>query len=988
MKVLIVELDIFSQVGGGQSFYRALIEKNPHIHFTYFTRSAWRPVSPFPNVEVIPFKPTRPALDPSHPTVEGWAARYLVEAEDFARAVSGRTFDVVDVPDYNLVSAFIRGTFQRWNVKFDRLALSLHGRLSRAIECNSINPSRTQLSVESLRKLENIAYRAADMRYSISNAYSDLWFEETGIRAQVFDPLHFLKLQPADQRLAEKRIHPTEPVEPKLVVAGRKERMKGLDLAFELAWSLQPEWTGELFFVGPKPNIEESNLEREILAAAPQRKVRVRSFGCANMNDLREELAHQSLLLVPSRYDTLNLVALEGIFNGWPTVLSKNAGAARYLQEFHPNIPWVEFDPSNPSASRENVLMALRNIQEFQDTLSRALVHESLKPQGQSLEQVYDGGSKKDLSAISEALEIANRAEGVLNAIPNNWNTKFQTVRFHTRQALVRTIRNTPIEPIARGSKELVLVVRTKVRGLFDRNSISLARTRERATVILRQALHLMDFILLQVRSKEALPLVHNRRLGRIENHKNQFFEHLESNRLELAALAGLRVLRWAGSDRFHLLPRLQEILNGLGYKEEAKVAQMIFSESASAEDTAKYLLRRRESLKENNFPPPELLFDSRRPDFKPRVSVIVSAYNTRGKARHFLQLLQNQTLAAQNDVEIIYVDSHSPYPEIEDVKNCRFQKAGQFVFTRSQDRETIQQAWNRGIALARGEYLTFLGVDETVHPQALEKLANHLDANEIVDWVTASSIVSEVTSEGAWLRDVFFYNRTGFERELQYLDASYVNYVGGMYRRSLHDRFGYYDVSFKAAGDTEFKMRVLPQIEVACIPEVLGLFLNYPEERTTESPRAEIEDLRAWYLFRSEGGLLYSWNSRPSLLSVQRLARHALGYRKSYYDHQSTDIELANVAAQFAVNIDKAESSNSEEIARINEALTASRALELISTAPITQGTEAVFRLNRKFRGVVKGQAIGQVPKLFPNTRLVDPFRDNRYEQHSNEWR
>ena len=39
-------------------------------------------------------------------------------------------------------------------------------------------------------------------------------------------------------------------------------------------------------------------------------------------------------------------------------------------------------------------------------------------------------------------------------------------------------------------------------------------------------------------------------------------------------------------------------------------------------------------------------------------------------------------------------------------------------------------------------------------------------------------------------------------------------------------------------------------------IPQTLGVFLNYPEERTTASPKAEIEDLRAWYLHRTVAGL------------------------------------------------------------------------------------------------------------------------------------
>jgi hypothetical protein len=35
MKVLIADFDLFSKVGGGQTFYRSIIKKNPQIEFYY-----------------------------------------------------------------------------------------------------------------------------------------------------------------------------------------------------------------------------------------------------------------------------------------------------------------------------------------------------------------------------------------------------------------------------------------------------------------------------------------------------------------------------------------------------------------------------------------------------------------------------------------------------------------------------------------------------------------------------------------------------------------------------------------------------------------------------------------------------------------------------------------------------------------------------------------------------------------------------------------
>ena len=136
-------------------------------------------------------------------------------------------------------------------------------------------------------------------------------------------------------------------------------------------------------------------------------------------------------------------------------------------------------------------------------------------------------------------------------------------------------------------------------------------------------------------------------------------------------------------------------------------------------------------------------------------------------------------------------------------------------------------------------------------------------------------------------------YDREGFTQNHVYLETCYLSWVGAMYRRSIHDRFGYYDGSFRAAGDTEFKCRVLPFIKSERIPRLLGVFLNYPEGRTTGSAVAELEDIRAWYLQRTLGGVRYALKHCDPC-EVEKLLLLCLRYRKSYTTHVSTDVEYA----------------------------------------------------------------------------------------------
>jgi hypothetical protein len=291
--------------------------------------------------------------------------------------------------------------------------------------------------------------------------------------------------------------------------------------------------------------------------------------------------------------------------------------------------------------------------------------------------------------------------------------------------------------------------------------------------------------------------------------------------------------------------------------------------------------------------PKPFQFIDDYREPKNYRIAVIVSLYNASDKLEFFLTILAQQTLCQKKEVEIILIDSGSPQAEYQVFQQLLPQLDLPIVYARSEKRETIQSAWNRGIALSQSAYITCLGVDEIIVPWGLEILAQELDKDRNLDWVVGHSLVTEVDSHGNWIKDVMLYNRSNFAQDLVYLDTCYLTYVGGLYRRDIHHRFGYYDETFRGAGDTEFKNRILSQINCRLVNQVLGVFCNYPSARTTQSPLAEIEDLRAWYLYRTVGGVEYFCQNQD-LSRVENLLLHCLNYRKSFLTNPSTDFALA----------------------------------------------------------------------------------------------
>jgi len=340
--------------------------------------------------------------------------------------------------------------------------------------------------------------------------------------------------------------------------------------------------------------------------------------------------------------------------------------------------------------------------------------------------------------------------------------------------------------------------------------------------------------------------------------------------------------------------------------------------------------------------------------------------------------MLSQQALVANGQAELVLVDSHSPTDEHAVFKRMAAAHGLKAIYARTEARETIQKAWNRGILLARAPYLTFLGVDEMVRPDCFGLLAKELDRDPSLDWVQGNSVITEVDMSGNPQRDVMIYQRIPYEQDLVYLETCYLSWVGGLYRKSIHDRFGYYDETFGAAGDTEFKNRILPFIKSKTLPVTLGVFLNYPEERTTQSPRAEVEDLRAWYLHRGEAGVEYALQQREPSDALQLLNK-AIGYRKSYLDRVSTDLDYAQAVAAFALK--RLPGGALEQCsAAIERTLEAYRTLDWL---PNLSPRSAIRERNRT--QLIAATAAKQVQvALGRKEPLVwNIFNDNRYEQH-----
>ena len=515
---------------------------------------------------------------------------------------------------------------------------------------------------------------------------------------------------------------------------------------------------------------------------------------------------------------------------------------------------------------------------------------------------------------------------------------------------------------------------------------------------------HLEKYLRFRVRSQEDYPVVYwmpERNTEEIASKIEAFSQiasatrldrvrvFRELGRLELllgndltACVYAIRAMRLAGNDLFQDLQWVCRTLQRAGFPLEAEAATAMYGNPQDRHIRCKQLL---DAATERGMNPPRPcefeIYDDRRGIGDVKVTVITSLYNAAGKLTCFLQALQSQTLNRTGELELILVDSGSPTDEYDVICNLELNIPIRWLYVRTPTRETIQTAWNRAIGLARAPYLTFLGVDETVIPSALAELAAELNADETLDWVQADSLITEVDGNGLLMQDVMKYDRTGYTPSHVYLETCYLSWVGALYRRSIHERFGYYDGTFSAAGDTEFKGRVLPYIKTKHLPKMLGVFLNYQEERTTASPKAEIEDLRAWYLHRTPAGIERAFRAKNTS-DLESMLSLSLHYRKSYCEHFSSDVE-------FAANTIEILKKYAPQSALLSLDAGIARLLHLYRALDYLPDFDQV-RINNIVKQahamIAEIQAQHRQNVCLPSVKY-DVLNDNRHEQHHFVW-
>jgi len=201
------------------------------------------------------------------------------------------------------------------------------------------------------------------------------------------------------------------------------------------------------------------------------------------------------------------------------------------------------------------------------------------------------------------------------------------------------------------------------------------------------------------------------------------------------------------------------------------------------------------------------------------KVSAIVSTYNSQKYIAGCLEDLLSQSIAGE--IEIIVVNSGSKQNESEIVRG--YQRRFSNILLIETKRETIYSSWNRGIKVASGEYVSNANTDDRHDSKFFELLTQELDKDrtKILCYADFETLIEQ---EGKRAVKEAGRSRGEYSRS-RLLKTCFIG-PQPVWRKAVHDEFGYFNEKFVVAGDYEFWLRISQKYDFCYLKEVLGQYL------------------------------------------------------------------------------------------------------------------------------------------------------------------
>lgn len=202
------------------------------------------------------------------------------------------------------------------------------------------------------------------------------------------------------------------------------------------------------------------------------------------------------------------------------------------------------------------------------------------------------------------------------------------------------------------------------------------------------------------------------------------------------------------------------------------------------------------------------------------KVSIVLPTHNRGKYLQKSIDSCLNQTY---QNIELIVINDASTDNTEE---NIRSYNDPRIKYLSLNENIGPIKAYNKGLAISTGEYLTWTSDDNYYTPNAIETMANFLSENEDIDFVYANFYCIDMNDKVI----------TGVKVSLPEI-LEYSCCIGPcfLYRREVYEIVGDFDESTTALADYDYWVRVFKKFKMQPIDKFLYYFRQHPDAITSK---------------------------------------------------------------------------------------------------------------------------------------------------------
>ena len=261
---------------------------------------------------------------------------------------------------------------------------------------------------------------------------------------------------------------------------------------------------------------------------------------------------------------------------------------------------------------------------------------------------------------------------------------------------------------------------------------------------------------------------------------------------------------RWAFPKKEHFKSQLRKVKNN--HKKHKETAEILKDALVSTYSEKRVYSKMLDSIFGEEI---LSIFDleSAKVEEIPKVSIITSVYDGDEYIEPFLKDITGQDSFVEK-CELILINAASPGNEEETILKYKKKYPNNIKYKKLENDPGIYGTWNIALSLATGEFITNANLDDRKSPGSIVAHALELCKNPEIDLVYSDMLITKEINE-TWDQNSSNgekYTMPNFS--LGALKMVNMPHAAPMWRKSLHDKYGVFDESFKSAGDWEMWLR------------------------------------------------------------------------------------------------------------------------------------------------------------------------------------